>query len=303
MKDSDVTYFSGLLNLDAETVKGAIEDGTLGVRVKDAVMSKKDVDIMKDNYAKEVKASYLNELAENAKQGELPQAIYKPIHGAVFEKLEKTLSKKFDVSDFDNVEDLVTKAISKNKGQTDDKALEEQIALNEELKKANKRILTEKEETEARIKADFESKILQRDMKDHVNKVPFDLSDVKEDELEKAYQMRQRTLTSVFDTTYDTELIDGNIVVKDKEGNVLKNQATLEPIPVSNVLSSLAKEVGIKLKSPETGGQGGKSSGSKSTAFKSVAEYNEYCEQNNILPTSREGLTLFAESGLNPLSA
>jgi hypothetical protein len=296
MKDSDVAFFSELLNLEADVVKGAFEEGTLGTRVKDAVMAKSDVETLKKNLANEVKSAYLDELAEGAKKGEVPQALYKPIHGAVFEKLEKTLSRKHDIADFDNVEDLVEKAISKNKGQSNDtKELDDLIA---ELKEANKKLVKEKEEAEKRITHDYESKILKRDLNDYINNVPFDFSDVEEADMDKVSSIRKRTLTSVFETTYTPELIDGKIIVKDKDGDVLKNEATREPIPVSDVLSSLAKEVGLKLISPESGGQGGKSSGSKSSLFKSVDDYISYCEDKGIQPTSAEGLKLLKESGL-----
>jgi hypothetical protein len=158
--------------------------------------------------------------------------------------------------------------------------------------------LKEKEEAESRIRGEFESQIMSRDMGDHLNKVPFDFSDVDDDKLEEVAKIRTRTLKSVFDTTYKAEYVDGKIVVKDFDGNVLKNQATLEPVPVSDVLNTLAKELGLNLKSPESGGQGGSSSGKNGSRFKDVAEFQDHCAANNIVPTSAEGLALLKDSGL-----
>lgn len=298
MKENDVAFFGTLLNIEPEVVEGLITDGLLSAKVKEAVMVKTDVETMKANYAKEVKGAYLDELAEAAKKGEVPQELYKPIHGAVSEKLEKTLSKKFNVADFENVEDLVSKAISINKGQSDDTQLQELQKLNEDLQEANKRLVKEKEETEVSIRGQFEKQLIDRDLSDMYSSIPFDFSDVADDELDSAKDTRKFVLKGVFETNYGTKLDDGKLVVTDKEGNILKDQNTFAPIPVSNVLSDLAKKSGLKLVSPESGGQGGSSTGNKGSRFKDVSEFNAYCAEKGIVPTSSEGLAILRDSGL-----
>jgi len=298
MKENDVAFFGTLLGIGPEVVEGLITDGLLSDKVKAAVMNLKDVETMKGNYAKEVKTTYLNELSESAKKGDIPQELYKPIHGAVSEKLEKALSKKFNVADFESVEDLVSKAISINKGQSDDTKLTELQTLNTDLQEANKRLVKEKEEAEKRIKGEFESQLINRDLTDLYNNVPFDLSDVKEDELDAAKDTRKFVLKGVFETNYSTKMDEGKLVVTDKKGEMLKDPNTFAPIPVSNVLTDLAKKAGLKLKSPESGGQGGSSSGNKGSRFKDVAEFYSYCSEKGIAPTSNEGLVILKDSGL-----
>ena len=299
MNEKDVAFFGTLLNETEDNVKTFAEEGTLGEKVKAlGLMTKPEVDTFKTNYAKEVKDSYLAELAEMARRGEVPQDLYKPIHGAVLEKNEKTLSKKYGITDFDSFEDLVDKAVSKNKGQSDDTKLQELETLNAELKEINKNLAKEKDEAEVRIKGEYESKIMSRDMGDHIARIPFDFTDVDEDKMDEARKSRQEILASVFASRYNTKYDDGKIVVNDKEGNPLRNPNTLEPIPVSDVLRNVAKDVGMKLKSPEAGGQGGTSSGSKGSRFKDVDEFTSYCAEQGIVPSSAEGLALLKESGL-----
>jgi len=299
MNEKDVAFFGTLLNETEDNVKTFAEEGTLGEKVKAlGLMTKPEVDTFKTNYAKEVKDSYLAELAEMARRGEVPQDLYKPIHGAVLEKNEKTLSKKYGITDFDSFEDLVEKAVSKNKGQSDDTKLQELEALNAELKEINKNLAKEKDEAEVRIKGEYESKIMSRDMSDHIARIPFDFTDVDEDKMDEARKSRQEILASVFASRYKTKYDDGKIIVNDQDGNPIRNPNTLEPIPVSDVLRSVAKDVGMKLKSPEAGGQGGSSSGSKGSRFKDVGEFTSYCAEKGIVPTSAEGLALLKESGL-----
>jgi len=299
MKENDVAFFGTLLGLDTEAVKGAIEDGSLGDKINAlGLMGKGDVETLKTNYAKEVKDSHMAELTEQAKKGELPQDLYKPIHGAVSEKLEKTLSKKFNVADYESVEDLVDKAININKGKSDDTKLQEIQALNEKLVEANKRLVKEGEEAEVRIKSEFESQIINRDLSDLYNSVPFDFSDVNDDELASAQETRKFVLKGVFETNYGAKMNEGKLVVTDKNGDILKDPNTFAPIPVSNVFNDLAKKAGLKLKSPESGGQGGSSSGQKGSRFKDVDEFNQYCIDNKIVATSAEGLAILKDSGL-----
>lgn len=299
MNDKDVAFFGTLLNESGDNVKQYAEEGTLGEKVSAlGLLNKSQVDTLKENYAKEVRSSHLTELADLAKKGEIPQDLYKPINGAVLEMKEKAFSKKYGIADYEGFDDLVEKAISKNKGQSDDKRLQEMEVLIDELKGANKTLLKEKEEAEINIRADFESKMMSRDMDDLMNRVPFDFSDVDADDLDKTSEIRKRMLRNTFDATYDTKLADGKLIVTDKKGEALKNPATLEPIPATDVINSLAKELGMKLKSPESGGQGGSSSGNSGSRFKNVDEFSAYCRDNGIVPTSAEGLKLLRESGL-----
>ena len=301
MESKDVTFFSTLLNIKAEEVEGAITDGSLGEKVTAlGMLSKEQVDTLKVNHAKEVKSNHITELVEEAKKGDLNPELYKVIKGASYEMLEKDLSKEYGVTEFEGIRDLVSKAIKNKTGKTNDTALQELTDKHESLKQVNIKLVEEKDEAVKLAKAEYEGKLLKREQQDVTNKVPFEFSNVKADELETVAASRKGILNDVFNARYELGFDETGPVVM-KEGKIMTNPATLEPLPVLDVMVSLATELGMPLISPESGGQGGRSSGGKGgTVFTTQEEFDAYCENNKINPTSAEGIKLFAASSLNP---
>ena len=290
MKENDVAYFGTLLNINAEDVGKAVEDGSLSEKFTALNLIGPDqVETLKGNLTTDVKSTYLSELVEKAKKGDLDKELYDPIHGAVHEMIEKDVSKTYGV-ERGNLKDMISK-ISKNGQSNDNGELQQKIT---DLQGINENLVKEKNEAITTVKADYESKVLLRDKVDTVTQIPFDLSDVEEAELNTTLASRKRVLTSVFDASRNLAYSDGKTVVKDKDGNILKNPNTLEPLSVLDVMISLANEVGMKLKSPETGGQGGSSSGGNGSAkFKDVKEFNAYCVEHKINPNI-EGVAIWA---------
>jgi hypothetical protein len=299
MNEKDVAFFGTLLGIDAGEVKTLAEAGSLGDKIKAlGLVSKDDVEKLKTNLRKEVREVHLSELVEQAKKGELDGDLYKAVKGASYEMLEKELAKEYNVQDFNGVKDLVAKAIKNNTAIPDDKKLQELAEKVERLQEANIKLVTEKDEAVQAAKQEYEGKILAREKTDFVSKLPFDFSDVEEKDLETVTATRRKILTDVFDARYQMEFKNDKILVKGRDGNPLTNEATLEPIPVSDVLKKIASELGLKLKSPESGGQGGKSSGGTSGKFASPEAYFKYCESKGLNPTSPEAMKIRAERGI-----
>ena len=296
MNEKDVTYFSTLLGIEADAVEGLVTDGLLGAKVAEAVMAKDKVDKLKENLAKSVRDEYFDELVEKAKTGEVPPDLYKPIHGAVSEKLEKKLSKEYAVDQYKNLDDLLAQLITK--GQSNNPQLEELQVKIKALQDANTTLQSERDEAEKRIRGEFESQIIERDLNDHLSKIPFDLSGVEDKEMENTLAQRKLILKSVFDNSYSVKYQDGNIVVVNRDGEVVKDQATLDPVPVSDVFRSVANTAGIALESPETGGQGGSSYKKNGSRFANVDEFYEYCRKNDIPPESPEATKIRHDAGL-----
>jgi hypothetical protein len=298
MKANDVEFFSTLLNIEAENVEGAIKDGTLSDKVTAlGLLNKSQVETLKTNITKEVKNGHIPELVEAAKKGDLDNDLYKVIKGAALEMLEKDLSKEYKVDSYTDVKDLIAK-ISNKTAKPDDKLIE----LNEKFKAlqgVNQNLVTEKDDAVKNVRLEYEGKLLNKSKNDFLNTVPFDYSDVEDSDLEKAANSRKMILGSVFDARFDLKFDGDTVVVTDKEGTALTNPATLDALPVSDVLKTLASELGQKLTSPETGGQGGRSSGGKGGAkFNSETEFYAHLEAKGISQTSDEGLKLWKESGL-----
>ena len=297
MEKTDVAYFSTLLNETAEDVEKYSNEGTLSEKVKALnLMDSDQVTTLKTNLTKEVKDNHISELVDEAKKGNLDKDLYKVIKGATLEMTEKDLAKQHGVESYDGINDLVLKAINKNKGQKDDTKTQELTQKVTDLQGVNENLVKEKDDAVKAAKNEYEGKILSRDKKDYIDKIPFDFSDVEQSDLEKITGQRKQIVTSVFDSKFNLVFQGDSVVVQDKENNLVKNPATLEPVPVLDVLKQIPVELGIKLKSPEAGGQGGSSSGGNGSAkFKSVEEFGEYCEAQNIKPNSSEGIKVWAE--------
>ncbi len=292
MKDNDVAFIGTLLGLETDAVNSAIEDGTVGDKITALnLMGSDQVETLKTNLTKDVKETYFGELVEQAKTGELPPDLYKPIHGAVFEKTEKELAKTYEV-DKGTLMEMIAK-ISTNGRSNDNKQLLDKITG---LQEANENLVKEKDDGIAAVKTEYKGKSLSRDKADQLRSVPFDFSDVEDAKLEATKQSSHKLLNDVFDARFSLDFSDDKLVVKGKDDKILKDPVTLEPLPVLNVMKDLASELRFKLISPETGGQGGKSSGGNgNAAFTSKADFDKHCEEKKINPTSVEGLKLWKE--------
>ena len=297
MEKHDVEFFGTLLNTKPEDVELAIKDGTLSEKVKALNLMRSDeVETLKANLTKQVKETHIDELVEEAKKGNLNKDLHKVIKGATLEMTEKDLAKEYGIDAFEGINDLVQKAISKNKGRTDDTKAQELAQKVKDLQVINENLVKEKDEAVIGAKSEYEGKILTRDKRDIINHLPFDFSDVDQADLEKITGQRRQIVESVFDARYSLAFDGDKVVVKDKEGKVIQNKATLNPVPASDVMRQIPIELGIKIKSPEGGGQGGSSSAGSGTApFKNVAEFNEYCEDKGILTTSAAGVKIWSE--------
>jgi hypothetical protein len=301
MIDKDVTEISQLFSIEKEIVEASEKDGTLSQRIKDSLAKKKiyspdEFDKFKSNYAKEVQDTYFNELVEKTRKGDAPNELHKVVKGAVLQQKEREYSQKYGITEYDGFDDLVEKAIRKTTA-TGNKAETEQLI--KDLKAANVKLLEEKDNAVKEVEQRFKNQSIERDKRDLISRVPFDFSDKKSDEIENAKTKTQNILKSVFDQEYILDYDEKNrLVVKDKEGKIKKNQATLEPVDPSNVLVELAKDYNLKLTSPDRGGQGGQSSRNSGPAFSNYDEYVTYCKANGKDIYDKEMMKLWKASGL-----
>jgi len=297
MEKHDVEFLGSLLSEKPEAVEQAITEGTLSEKIKALNLMKQDeVEKLKTNLTNQVKENHISELVESAKAGEIDKALYGVIKGAATERTERNLAKEYGITEYSGINDLVSKAISKNKGQTDDTQIQELNQKILDLQGVNVKLVSETKDAVTAAEKKANDKILQRDKRDLVNGVPFDFSDVEQANLEKISGQRRQIVESVFDSRYSLVFEGDKTVVKDKEGNLIKNPATLEPITPSDVMNLIPVELGIKVKSSESGGQGGKSSAGKGDArFNDVAEFNQYCSDKGILSTGPEGIAIWAK--------
>ena len=299
MDAKDSAFFGSLLNVKPEDVEQAVTDGTLGEKVAALnLMDSQQVETLKSNLTKQVREKHISELVDGVSKGETDKTLYDAIKKSALSKIERKLADKHKVEKFDGFDDLVSQAISNNKGSTDDTKVQELETKVSDLQGINKNLVKEKDTavTEANTRADL--RVLTRDKRDMVNSIPFDFSDVDETKLKEVSGQRRQIAESVFDSKYTLTFEGEKVVAKDKQGDIVKDPATLEPISPIELMNKIPVELGIKIKGPETGGQGGSSSGDKGGGrFATLEEFGAYCEKNGILPTGAAGVKLFVERG------
>lgn len=301
MKDTDVAYFSEQLGLTKEIVEASIEDGTLSQRIKDSTKdqvvykTQAEFDTFKTNHKTQIETAYFSDLVAKAIKGDIPRDLHTPIKGAALQQFEREMAKKHGVETYTDANDLIDQIVKTSANGKGDPLLLTQL---QELKTANSKLVTEKEEAVQTTEKKYRTIALEKDKAELLGSVPFDFSNTKPDELESSKLKIRTLLKSVFDAEHTLAYNDNNKLIVMKGDQVLKDPATLEPLPAKEVFTSLAKEYNLKLKSPDNGGQGGSSSSNTDLPFSNGETFAKYCKDNNILQTSAAGIKLWADSGL-----
>jgi hypothetical protein len=295
MIEQDVTQLSGLLKIDKDIIVASEKDGTLSTRISDALKKNftdnSNLETFKKNFRDQARLEYFSELVDGAKKGDIPQELYKPVKGSALQQKEREISKAYNITDFSGFDDLIEKVSKvKTTATGNDSELVKKI---EDLKAANLALKQDKENAVKDVESKFKSQFLSKEKLDLISKVPFDFSDVKAEELNNKRQKTWNILESVFDKEFKLDYDDKQRLVVLKNGEVIKNPATLDPKPVSDVMVELAKDYNLKLSSPEKGGQGGSSSSQSGTTFADYEAFESYCKGRQISPTSSEAVKLW----------
>ena len=300
MIEQDVTQLSESLGIPKEIIVASDKEGTLSTRIGDALKKNytdnKTLETFKKNYKDEVINEYFTSLVEGAKKGDVPQELYKPIKGAALQQKERDIAKKYEISEYGSIDDLVDKAVSKT--TANGKPTPEFETKINELKTANLQLQKEKEDAIKTAEKNFTSRILERDKADLISQIPFDFTGVKPEDIESKRAKTQNILKSVFDAEYTLDYDDKQRLVVMKDGKILRNSATLDPVPAKDVIMNVANEYSLKLISPDKGGQGGESSRQNSAGFHDYESFKQWCISNNYKETSREAVSAWAKSGL-----
>jgi hypothetical protein len=307
MANEDVTLISGLFNIEPEIVEASIKDGALGARIVDSLTKKNlfdakskkilDIESFKQNFKADVTNSYFNELVEQSKKGDVPQELFKNIKGAALQQKEKEFAKKYEITEYSNLDDLVDKVASKT--TANGKPIPEYEKKIHDLQEINLKLVKEKDEALNTVETKYKSLALDREKQDAFRQIPINLTKFKETEVEEAKKRIQKVVLSVFENDYALDFDEKQRpVVKDKAGVIQKNLATLEPLSVSEVMTNVAKYSGIDLRSPDTGGQGDQSSRSSESSFTNYEEFFLWCKSKNIDQYSKEALSAWKKAGI-----
>lgn len=256
------------------------------------------------------------------KQGE--KGIYDRAKAATIEMNLKSLNKKYKVyDDFDNykehgfnvsetsLEDFANKFDEKYKQSHKEEIenLKGQFSGegNEEIQKFQKKmetlkkekaelqdaIRTKETEFEQTLKAK-EGEIIAEKRNDRWGKaasvIPFDASAIQnEEERLKYIQTQQELLLKAARDDYRIEFEDGKEVVYRGEEMLVDDMKN--PIKPEDALIQVAKKYNFKMEAERKAGRGGASSTFSGVAVRNIktqADYESYCQQNNIAPLSAE---------------
>jgi hypothetical protein len=262
---TNVEALSSLLGIESGIVEASLKDETLGSRIADfsakmKILPVSDFEKLTTNLKKEAVTTYEADLVEKAKRGELNPEIHKIVLGAGLEMKEKKLAKKYGITDYSDLEDLIDKVKQMSGGNSDEKVtlIEHQLS---DLKKVNKLLELKAQEAETNAEKKIKDTLVSIHREKIETSLPYDSGSNVGADAEKVKSNQRKILSSLFNENYSLELApDGKPYVVDKTGGVLKDSATLEPLAPETVYMKLAKEFGVNLKSPEAGGLGGSSS-------------------------------------------
>jgi len=275
LNENIVGNLSSLFNVDKDVVTKALTetdaDGSFIESFKETnvIKSKTDFETFQNNLVQETKNNHILELKEKAKNKDLPQELYSFFKGNVTEELERKLSKAAGITEFENYEDLVNKVIA-SKGT--DETVKQQL---KELQERNQSLQTEKDSALSEAQKRFNDQLINFDKSTVFNSIKLDYED-------EAKPKQLQLLKSQVDSNFKYIRENDKTIVTDLQGNVLKDPNTLEPLTLKDVVLNVAKDYDFKLKSPESGGQGGSSSQGNNSA--NGISWDDYLKANNTEP-------------------
>jgi len=287
MHEAIVSAALKTLNIDAESVSGELTEDQIK-EFTDKIASLKVYD-----------DATLNDLKSNVRK-DFRKTIESEVSGKTLGQLEKNIMQKYGVEfkqgeDYQNAVELIEKIVDsnvQNAGNPDETLTKELTTLREALKSKTESFDAEKEN----IIKEYKSMLINKDIDAVLNGIASKL-DVA-DEL-KGGQLEFIKYT--FNNKYSIGEQDGQTVVLDANGEVVKNETDYSPRSLSSVLNDLAPTL-VKFKTDDNKvGRADEKINGKTvndrvfSTMKSQAEFNKYLSDNSISPTSLAGQEAYAK--------
>lgn len=289
MKKAYVTL-AALLKLKAEDVEAAFNDtdeskaeSMIAEINKDkTVYSKEELAAYETNLTNKVKAEHLEELITAAKEGKLPKELHSPIKGAVLEQKTKELAPKYGLDATATIDELFEKAVKTSPD------VEKERAKNAELLASHQKYVAETDEKLKNKESEVNNRLSTLELDSIYSGIKF------KSPVEKQANQRELLKSHVartFTTQWDEKL---QRVVFLKNGEILKDPKTFDPLQSKDVISGLAAE-NFDLETEDTGGRGDAGSGHKPSAGNTADEWIAAKKAEGQDPFSTENLKEFAE--------
>lgn len=274
----NVEALAALLQQPIETVKIAFEaEGGLVDRIS---AFKQDYTVInradKETLVKNAKEEGKSELLADFKPELLAK---KDINRLVAWKLEEIESELKDRYGFDGefrgTLDLVDKIVKTKSGNSkQDPNDKDEI---DKLKKKIEEVIAEKESSLIQAKQETDNYIVTTEFERGISGLPLDYE-------QEAIEKQRKLLKDSFNASYEIKRKDSKMVVYKKGSDEFVMDEKRDPIPISTVIETHAKDYGFKLKSLGRGGQGGSSSSTTTNKFTGMSEekFYDYLKDNGI---------------------
>jgi len=277
MEKKDVEILATLLKKPSEDVQKALDNGGIEPLVSEFTTNHQM--FTADEYTKLV-ANVKDRTIANLKEEDIPDSYKSKAVGWKLGDMEEELKKEYQFTDeHKGLIDLVKKIVTKAGSPADQ---------SEEVKTLKETITTLEDDFKTKLEAkqkEFDTTLIKSDFRKAIRNAGLDYEG---DTLKKQNELLEGAF---YRGGFDVIKKDGKTVVT-KEGEIVAD-SKLDPKPLDEVMANLAKDYGFQLKTPDTGGHGGKSSKSQS-GLKSLS-WNEYLEKNDVRPNTDEADKLYAE--------
>lgn len=263
MKQEDVTALAGLLNSTADDVKAADENGGLSKLIDSFLPTVKMMPVKDfETFTENLKRQAITDLDKT----KLPREVFEYVKGSVLEQKEKTLAKQYNVTDYQNFDNLVEEIIKtkmKTPPDADTQKLKDRIV---ELEEQHKSEL-------ANVSKTFDNRFIDMELNRAINELPI--------EAEGDKLKNQQEVVRAMVKAKHAFAVENDKILTIRDGKTVTD-TKLDPVPLSEVVYGVAKDY-VNLR-PEQGGRGDKSS----SGGLGVINFTKYCEDNHLKPNSLE---------------
>ena len=245
MEEKHIDLLVSITGLDKEFITNSLknEEGTTIVlnqfREKNKVFKIEDWNKRELNIKTDIEANHLTNLIELARTQKLPSTLYNAVANNIISSHNKTLSADFgiELEDYSNIEAFKT-AVKEKLTKVDNTQLQSDFNAQAQTIKDFQKKFEDQEETHKQAMKKNNINIVYSKA---LNDFPIDF------ETEEELKSRRTVADSVFNNMYEVDIIDGKTIVKDKEGNVLKNDTTKETLTIQTIFDTeISKYVPVK---------------------------------------------------------
>ena len=256
-----LTINGATIEVDNNKISEALEKGE-GVEVKSDQLVKKDENTViysKDDFDRFIE-NKTKERYEAGKEVGEKEAV-------------KEVSEKFGVN-LEEKKKTIANFAEDLKARFENEYIKEESEKLKELKSDNEQLKNKVQEWEGKYN-EFNEKVNQERRQARTNQI------IAQNMPEKDYILGKDKLQTLFKSEYTVELDENDKPIVKKGGEVLKDENTLDPLPVKSVMENFVKDY---VKTPEGGDGGGDEAGAPKAG--TIDAFKKEMETKNIRPGS-----------------